>query len=168
MLGWGRYRRRSARVFLIDGADRILLLRSATNGEDSATRYCWLTPGGGVNRWESLRRAAARELHEEVGLRVSWRSLGAPVAMTGGFADLGWARGTFRDDFFVHRVSEHEVDTSGMEQLERNHHSGHRWWSLAELAETEETIYPYELLPLLTDLLAGRLPAQVVRLPWHH
>nr|MDT0663232.1 NUDIX domain-containing protein [Micromonospora sp. DSM 115978] len=159
-----RYRRRSARVLVVDGTDRVLLLRSASG----TTGHCWLTPGGGVRSWESLRRAAARELAEEIGLVVPARDLRGPVALSAGHADLGWARGTFRDDFFVHRVTSHEVDTARMERLERAFHAGHRWWSVEDLADTTETVYPFGLVPLLTDLLAGRFPDRPVRLPWHH
>jgi 8-oxo-dGTP pyrophosphatase MutT (NUDIX family) len=159
-----RYRRRSARVLLIDGADRILLLHSGS----AELGYCWLTPGGGVNRWESVRRAAARELREEIGLVVPARTLAGPIASTSGHADLGWARGLFRDDFFVHRVDGHQVDTRRMERLERSHHAGHRWWSVEELAGTADTVYPLGLVPLLTELVDGRLPDRPVQLPWHH
>ncbi|MEV6631491.1 NUDIX domain-containing protein [Actinoplanes sp. NPDC051470] len=157
------YARRSARVLLVDGHDRLLLLGNRfSHGE------VWLTPGGGKGRFEPLAKAAARELFEEVGLTVDRRDLGAPVAFTSGYADLSFAKGTFRDDFFFHRVDHHDIDTSRMEDLERGFHTGHRWWSLPELRSATETIYPFGLPPLLTDLLAGRRPTTPVQLPWHH
>jgi hypothetical protein len=39
---------------------------------------------------------------------------------------------------------------------------------MAELATTTETVYPFELLDLLTDITAGRWPTTPVELPWHH
>jgi 8-oxo-dGTP pyrophosphatase MutT (NUDIX family) len=162
------YRRRSARVLLLDGSGRVLLLRCLRDPRDAVLGHDWLTPGGGVGRLESLARAAARELREEIGLVVAPRELGRPVAYTTGYADLGWARGVFRDDFFLHRVDGHEVDVSRMEARERSSHAGHRWWALAEVASTTESIYPFGLAGLLTDLLAGQLPQHAIRLPWHH
>jgi 8-oxo-dGTP pyrophosphatase MutT (NUDIX family) len=157
------YARRSARVLLVDGQDRLLLLHNRfAHGE------AWLTPGGGVKRRERLATAAARELAEEVGLTVDRRRLGAPVAFTTGYADLGFAKGNFRDDFFFHRVDRHEIDTSRMEDLERGFFTGHHWWPLPDLRSTTETVYPYALAPLLTDLLAGHIPPTAVQLPWHH
>src|SRR6185369_14816502 len=103
-----RYARRSARVLLLDGAGRVLLLRYRHDPDDPTRGYCWMTPGGGVRFGETLRRAASRELHEEVGLAVKASDLGAPVAYTAGYAYLGFAKGRFRDDFFVHRVDRHE------------------------------------------------------------
>ncbi len=157
--------RRSARVLLLDAADRLLLFRMK---EATPGTFSWMTPGGGVRRAERLRAAAARELWEETGLRVAPRDLGARVAWTGGHAEFTWASGYFEDVFFLHRVHAHEVDTSHMEELERGQTTAHRWWSVEELATTRERITPFGLPALLDELLAGRIPAEPVRLPWHH
>jgi hypothetical protein len=74
----------------------------------------------------------------------------------------------FRDDHFLHRVDAHDVDHAAMEDYEHNYLIGHRWWSVAELADTTETVYPNELVALLRDLLAGRIPDPPRELPWHH
>jgi len=155
-------------VLLLDGAGRILLLRSFLDAKRPRLGYCWVTPGGGVQKGESLPVAAARELREETGLVAAAADLGSPIAVTGGYADLGWAKGLFRDDFFVYRVDSHHVDTSGFNALERRHHAGHRWWTHDDLKSTTETIFPFGLAQLISDLLAGCIPREPVRLPWHH
>jgi 8-oxo-dGTP pyrophosphatase MutT (NUDIX family) len=152
------FTRRSARVLLLDASDRLLLVQSGD---------AWLVPGGGVEEGEGLAEAAARELCEETGLTVAPADL-YPVAYTTGRADLGWASGLFRDDFFVHRVISHQVDAAGLNELERQYYRGHRWWTQAELAATRETIYPANLAVLVADLIAGRLPATPIALPWPH
>ncbi|MER7332347.1 MULTISPECIES: NUDIX domain-containing protein [unclassified Micromonospora] len=162
------YRRRSARVLLLDGAGRILLLRFLFDSTNPDRGHGWVTPGGGVNDGEPLQRAAARELHEEIGLVVDPHRLGEPIAHCAGYADLGWASGVFRDDFFYHRIDTHDVDITRMETLERTHHAGHRWWPLDELATTTDTVYPFGLAQLLADILTGHIPQQPVQLPWHH
>jgi 8-oxo-dGTP pyrophosphatase MutT (NUDIX family) len=155
-------------VLLVDAADRLLLFRCIDDPSKPEGSYCWLTPGGGVEPGERLAETAARELAEEIGLVVDAAALGDPVAYTSGYADLGWAATTFRDDFFFHRVTAHDVDTSGLQALERSTTTGHRWWTVPELAATTELVYPLGLVPLLTDLLAGRRPDRPVELPWHH
>lgn len=160
--------RPSARVLLCDGDDRLLLFRSYLRADEPLLGQCWYTPGGGVHDGETIAEAAARELRAEAGLDVAPADLGRPVAWASGYADLGWLAGIFRDDFFYHRVDAHDVDTSGQESHERAHMTGHHWWTLDELAAPAEPVYPFGLVPLLTDLLAGRSPAEPVQLPWHH
>jgi hypothetical protein len=107
------------------------------------------------------------KLAEETGLRVTPYDLRL-VAYTAGTADLGWANGLFRDDFFLCRVSTHDVNTAGQTDCERQHYAGHRWWTHSDLAATDEIVYPNNLAALVADLISGRMPATPIALPWHH
>lgn len=166
--GGERYRRRSARVLLVDGAGRVLLFRFPRTYKRPEDGHCWITPGGGVDDGETLPEAAARELREETGLTVDPADIGAPVAVTSGYADLGWTRGVFRDDFFLYRTAVRNIDTTGFTAAERRLITAHRWWTLDELRDAPEPVYPLRLADLLGDLLSGRPVAAPVRLPWHH
>ncbi|TDD75406.1 NUDIX domain-containing protein [Actinomadura darangshiensis] len=162
------YRRRTARVLLVDDSDRVLLFRWPRVAGEPEAGHCWITPGGGVEEGETLSGAAVRELREETGLVVAPDDLGPRVALTSGHADLGWARGLFRDDFFLLRTAAYAIDTAGFTPIEREHVGAHRWWTLEELASAGEPVYPLMLAELLTGLLAGHAPSEPVRLPWHH
>jgi 8-oxo-dGTP pyrophosphatase MutT (NUDIX family) len=154
------FARRSARVILVDRTGRLLLFQS----EDF-----WFTPGGGIEPGETIEQAATRELWEETGLRLSPDKLGPVVAETSGYADLGWATGMFHDAFYFHRAPDgFAVDTSGWQPVEASTMSGHRWWTVDEVEASPRNVYPFGLAPLARDLLAGRVPARPVRLPWHH
>ena len=155
---------RSARVVFLDASNRLFLVRSASRRGQPDAR---VTPGGGVEDGEDLASAAARELQEETGLAVNAQDLHL-VALTTGTAELGWASGLFRDDFFACRVVSHDVDTAGMTDFERGQYAGPHWWTLAELAATSGTIYLNDLADLVADLIAGRAPEMPVALPWHH
>jgi 8-oxo-dGTP pyrophosphatase MutT (NUDIX family) len=161
------YRRRSARLLLVDGRDRVLLLNFRRDPAFPEQTWSWITPGG-VDNGESLAAAAAREAREEIGLAITVDDLVGPVAYVSGYVALPWATGLFRDDFFLARVDRYEVDTSAMEDLEAGNHLGHRWWTVAEIAAAPDAMVPFGLAGLLTDLLAGRIPAAPVELPWHH
>ena len=157
------YARRTARVLLLDAANRLLLVRSASNPDQPERGQAWFTPGGGIEPGEDP--AAARELREETGLTAASADLRL-VAFTSGHADLGWARGLFRDDFFLHRVTSHLVDVTGLTEFELRRYVGHRWWTQEDLSATKETVYPLGLASLVAELIAGQIPAEPVELPW--
>jgi 8-oxo-dGTP pyrophosphatase MutT (NUDIX family) len=139
--------RRAARVVLVDGADRTLLLR----GSDPARpglRW-WFTPGGGLDQGESPAGGAARELFEETGLRVDPAELGEPIWHE--VARFSYDGRQYRQDqdFYLFRVDRWQVDTAGFDVEEKLTIDAHRWWSAEELDATDETVYPENLAALL-------------------
>ncbi len=157
--------RRSGRVILADADDRILLI--AYRG--TLDPLYWITPGGGIDAAESPAEAAARELGEETGLRVTAADLGPQVAVAAGHLEIpGWLSGIFREDYFFYRLptAGTDLDTSGLLTYESTAIDEFRWWSVDELASTDQEVYPLGLAGLLADLLAGRIPPEPVTLPW--
>jgi hypothetical protein len=55
-----------------------------------------------------------------------------------------------------------------MEEPERSTHAGFRWWTVAELETTTETVWPLDLATFLADLLEHGRPDEPVTLPLHH
>ena len=64
--------RPTARLFVLDPLDRLLLFRFL--GRDG--HVSWLTPGGGLHQGETVQAAAVRELAEETGYVVTEEDLG--------------------------------------------------------------------------------------------
>lgn len=142
--------RRAGRVLLLDAAGRVLLF----HGYDPArpTHGYWFTPGGGLDEGETMAEAAARELFEETGLRLGAERLGAAVWRE--VTEFPFAGQWYQQEqeFFLVRVDSWQVDTVGFNDIERGSVDGHRWWTVAELAGTDERYYPSELPELLTRL----------------
>lgn len=153
--------RSAARVLLLDGQDRVLLL----HGYDPADRArggWWITPGGGLEPGEDDRAGAARELFEETGLRLEPAEFTGPVYEQVVQFPLDGRSYRQAERFFVARIPDWEVDTSGFTDLEVRSMDAHRWWSVPALRESDERIYPDGLADLVEAVLAHAAPTEGV------
>ena len=134
--------RRSARVLLFDPDGALLLIRFAAEAEGKPFVF-WVTPGGEVESGEADLAAAARELHEELGIRPG---LVGPVHRESGgsYTHLGE---TVRnsDIFFAARCERSAPRLQGVTADEIRLMQESRWWELSALAETTERIFPIGL-----------------------
>ena len=146
--------RRAGRVLLIDAAQRTLLLHGTDPAR--ADQRWWFTPGGGLAEGETPAQGAARELLEETGLRADPAELGEPVHHE--TTEFSYDNRQYRQkqDFFLLRVEEWQVDTAGFDAEERQTIVGHRWWSADEIDASTEQIFPIGL----ADLVRRCVPVQ--------
>lgn len=145
--------RQAARILLCDAEKRILLFHFAYDDGPLAGADYWGVPGGGVEEGETAEEGAIRELREETGLRVD--ALG-PVVATSSY-DFRLSGGRLvraRDSYFLLRLSEHPpLSKDGFTPEEAAHLDQRRWWSLDELAASDENIIPADLAELLAGIL---------------
>jgi 8-oxo-dGTP pyrophosphatase MutT (NUDIX family) len=156
-----RVERHSARVVFIDQDDRALLQLVL---DESRGSTFWLTTGGGIDNGESVIDAVIREAREEAGYVLEPDALGPPVVLIDGEWSFRGVRYAGVDTIFFVRVESFTVDSSGQDEIERAIIQQWRWWTLGELASTNERIEPAELPVLLAQFIAGDLPPLPIRL----
>ncbi|OBK30237.1 exopolyphosphatase [Mycobacterium asiaticum] len=149
--------RTSARVVLLDESGAVLLLCGSDPALADAPRW-WFTVGGEVGQGERLAEAAARELAEETGLRVSPSDLVGPVWRRDEVFEFNGSMIDSEEFYLVHRCRRFEPVATGRTELENRYIHGARWCSSADIADliaAGEQVYPRqlgELLPAAVEL----------------
>lgn len=140
--------RRSARILVIDESSRLLLLQARDSSSD---HRWWVAPGGGLRDGETFEQAAFRELHEETGLALQ---IGEWVWFRHHAFDWEGRRFSQYERFFVARAGHASIVPIAAD----SYVVGHRWWSVAEIQNSDEDFAPGRLGALLPDILVGEYP----------
>jgi 8-oxo-dGTP pyrophosphatase MutT (NUDIX family) len=142
-------RRPSARLLVLDTAGRVLLFRFVHRTGVLAGREYWATPGGGVEDGETFQQAAIRELREETGIVVD--AVGPEVGQREFDLQLPNGEWVSSDErFFRVEFCGEFVSRDGWTPEEIEVMADHKWWSIDELSQTAETVWPEGLAAMLT------------------
>jgi 8-oxo-dGTP pyrophosphatase MutT (NUDIX family) len=140
--------RRAARLIVLDPELRALMFRYDVPGRPPF----WVTAGGECEPDESFEDAARRELLEETGIIAD---PGAEIArMTPEFITVEGEPVQADERFFLVRVNEARIDTSRHTALEQQLMTQHRWFTLEELGQWPEAVFPVELADMIRSLTA--------------
>lgn len=140
--------RPAARLIVLDPAGRALMFRYDVPGRDPF----WVTAGGEVDPGESFEDAARRELLEETGITAE---PGPQIArMTPEFITVQGEPVQADERFFLVRVAEARIDTAGHTETEQALMTQHRWFTLGELENWHEAVFPVELADMIRSAIA--------------
>ena len=161
--------RRTARLVLLDGESRILLIKIEDDnvhapGAPVKPRPFWVTPGGRIEDGESIQAALARELYEETGLSAEEAKIGQ--CLWYGEHELLWGAELImaHESFYYARCGRPTIRLDQMTDDERQVYRGHKWWQLQDMRQSDEIFLPKSLALLLAPIIRGELPGEPVRI----
>lgn len=143
--------RQASRVLLFNPQNEILLVRFAIPRPDGQVFVFWCAPGGEIEPGESPTEAMHREIAEELGLKL----------------DLEGPLWTDRNEIFHHGEMCDNTDyyfraecdrdapkLIGFTPEEMKIMTDIRWWTVEEVDQTSERIFPVDLVPWVHKLLS--------------
>jgi len=135
--------RRSARIIVLDREGRALMFRFDVPGRPPF----WVTAGGECEPGETFVEAARRELLEETGISSD---PGKEIARTTPeFVTVEGEPVQGDERYFLLRVDQAVIDTSRHTALEQALMTQHRWFTMAELPEWHEAVFPVNLAEMI-------------------
>ncbi|MGY3453392.1 NUDIX hydrolase [Bradyrhizobium sp. USDA 4353] len=141
--------RPSSRLLVVDPDDRLLLFKFVHLAGALKGQQFWATPGGGLDPGESYEAAACREMFEETGIRIDHP--GPEIAQRALTFTLVDGEEVSADErYFLIRVAQAELSSMHWTELERAAIAAQRWWQRDELTATRETVYPEDIVEMLT------------------
>jgi 8-oxo-dGTP diphosphatase len=141
--------RRAARLVVVDSHNRVLLFQYA----GMVDQKYWATPGGGLEDGESFEEAAAREAFEELGVRSP--KLDALRDRTPDFVMVE-TQVHQTERFFLLRLDSLELNDEVREEHRREGILDTRWWSLVDLSNSSESIFPETLAEIVVHATRGQ------------
>ncbi len=144
--------RDAVRALIVDQRDRVLLVHF-----EFPRWVGWATPGGGVNPRESDEVAIRRELAEEVGLEAF--SLGPLIWTRKHLFELGEWDGQVERYYLVRTEAFAPAPGLTWAELNAEHVTDVRWWTLEELETFAGQFAPRRLPLLVRELILHGPPS---------
>jgi 8-oxo-dGTP pyrophosphatase MutT (NUDIX family) len=146
-----------ARVLVLNEHGHTFLLRGKDSSLPDRAPF-WFTPGGKIDAGETPGQAAARELFEEIGLIAAPEDLGEVIGTEDSAYHFEGIAYRQHGVFYAYRSNDAALNSKSWSDIEARTIDHGRYWSLEELSDTTETIYPAHLADMLASVLAKLTP----------
>jgi 8-oxo-dGTP pyrophosphatase MutT (NUDIX family)/RimJ/RimL family protein N-acetyltransferase len=160
--------RECMRAILLNDKGEILLLKAddpkttTTSGQYNGP--FWFLVGGAIEPKENEEEAVLREIYEETGIKKDQIKLG-PVVWRGDLDLIINGRLTrLRQRFMVAKSAATDLSLEHLTTQEKQVIKDIRWFSLKDIEESKELIYPHCLKQYLPDILADIYPKQALEI----
>ena len=160
--------RESVKVLLFNTKKQLLLIHTddpktqSSNGQYHGS--FWSPIGGGVELNETLREAAHREVFEETGITLKESELGSMVWFGEFDLILHGVLTHIKQTYFVAKTDQSTTSLSHLMPEEKAVVQKLAWFSLEEIQNSREVIFPVVLPEYLPDILAERYPNPILKL----
>lgn len=156
--------RTSVRIILLNHSNEILLLKADDPTTTTLSGHYngpfWFCLGGKIEEGESAEQAALREIQEESGLERNAIKLGAIVWWGEFDLILSGILTRQKQVFMLAHTNDCNVSLNNLTNEEKNVIVDIKWFSLNDVKNSKEIIYPLDLAQYLEPILRGKIPKQ--------
>lgn len=158
--------RNAVRIILLNNEDKLLLMCvedfDIATPDDVRHKRFWCTIGGGIEAGESIEQAAFREIYEETSLTKETIKLGPIVWESEIDLKLKGTLTRLKEYFIVAKTQKSDVSLHLPTHDEKAVVKKLVWFSLNEIKNSSEVIFPILLTTYLPDILAGKYPQSLI------
>ncbi|NGX52285.1 MAG: hypothetical protein KR126chlam5_00581 [Candidatus Anoxychlamydiales bacterium] len=160
--------RSSIKVILLNDKDELLLMCAddpkTTSADGKYFGKFWFAVGGEIEQNESIQETAYREVYEETSIKKDEIELG-PIVWFGEFdLILNGTLTRLKQRFIVAKTKQINVDLKNLTLLEKKVVKDLAWFSIDEIKNSKEIIYPALLSTYLPDIISGNYPKDPIEI----